>query len=53
MKAGSTTTLKLKLPASVVSDLLRHARQSVKLTLLATNPTGASRATSQVSPLKT
>jgi hypothetical protein len=52
VRAGAHTTFKLRLPASALTDLLRHAHESVRFTLTATNTNGASRTTAAIGKLK-
>jgi virginiamycin B lyase len=51
IRAGVTTVLKLKLPASVCDDLLHGAKQTLGQTLTATSGNGTSHTTSTIGPL--
>jgi hypothetical protein len=52
LPAGVTKVLALKLPRSARRALGHHARESVTLTLTATNANGTSRATRKIARLK-
>jgi hypothetical protein len=52
LRAGRGATLKLRLPAAALRDLLHKARESVTLSLSATNSNGTSRASSRITKLK-
>jgi hypothetical protein len=52
VRAQVIVVLKLKLPASVVHDLLRGARQHVIVAVTAANANGTSRTTARIGPLK-
>jgi hypothetical protein len=52
LRAGRGATLKLQLPAAALGDLLHKARESVTLSLSATNSNGTSRASYRITKLK-
>ena len=52
VRAHVSKTLALKLPARALNGLRKHARESVRLTLTATNANGTSRTRAEVAHLK-
>src|SRR5437764_6915523 len=49
--AGRTAVLKLSLPAAAVTDLQHHAKESLAISLTASNANGTSQASAHVGPL--